>query len=180
MGYSAARAEEARPAPASATSSFFTMNDLRASKKNDSRYYNTRKSQRHGDGSRKCSACRTPGPARREPRPASGPEPSFLLFLAFGRLPGERKGREHVARLVLHLILHLDEQPAALLDVVVHHVLQGRGLHAHQLGPGFGAEMLLVQALRLLGHAILDVHQHLDVLFQERAHHTLHGMAVEA
>ncbi|CAM5217501.1 hypothetical protein CDEF62S_02759 [Castellaniella defragrans] len=40
--------------------------------------------------------------------------------------------------------------------------------------------MLLVQTLRLLRHAILDIHEHLDVLLQKSSHHALHGVAIEA
>src|SRR3954462_13903085 len=75
----------------------------------------------------------------------------LLLFrigfvLLAGRKAGEREAGEHVARLVLHLVLELREHLLALLHVGLHQALHGGTLEVHELAPEFlrGARVVAV------------------------------------
>src|SRR3954468_21124772 len=59
----------------------------------------------------------------------------IVLVLLAGGEAGESKAGEHVARLVLHLVLELREHLLALLDVRLHQALHRRPLQVHELGP---------------------------------------------
>src|ERR1700754_2387411 len=79
-----------------------------------------------------------------------------------------------------HLLLHLQEHLARLIEVVPHQPLHDRCLAVQELGPHLGALLgRVVQALALLGQAVLDVGEGRPVLLEVRTHHPLHRMAVE-
>src|SRR5216683_5658569 len=99
--------------------------------------------------------------------------------------PGEaREGEagEHVARLVLQLLLHLQEHVAALLHVRRDEALHGRALEAHELLPQLLVEFggLPVELLRLFLHALLDLAEQLHVALEVRTEHPLHRVPVGA
>src|SRR5438046_4470551 len=83
-------------------------------------------------------------------------KPTFGLLVAFALVallasgePGEGKAGEHVARLVLHLILELLEHLLALFHVGLHQALHRRALLVHELRPELlrGARVVGVHAL---------------------------------
>src|ERR1041384_5302238 len=58
-----------------------------------------------------------------------------LVALLARRETGEGEAREHVAGLVLHLLLELREHLLALLHVRLHQALHRRPLQVHELRP---------------------------------------------
>src|SRR5438874_12691848 len=106
-----------------------------------------------------------------------------LVFVFAGRRKaGEGKSREHVASLVLHLLLELREHLLALLDVGLHQALHRRPLQVHELRPELlgGAGMVAVNLLRLFVQRPLDVLERLDVELEVCAYNAMHGVAVSA
>src|SRR3954469_4623707 len=75
---------------------------------------------------------------------------ALVALLARGET-GEGNAGEHVARLVLHLVLELAEHLLALLHVSLHQALHGRTLQIHELRPEIlrCARVVAVHALRL-------------------------------
>src|SRR5260370_36609585 len=94
----------------------------------------------------------------------------------------ERETGEHVARLVLQLLLHLQEHAAALLHVRRDEALHGRALEAHELLPQLLVEFggLPVELLRLFLHALLDLAEQLHLALEVGPEHSLHRGAVGA
>src|SRR5918912_2453575 len=87
----------------------------------------------------------------RETNPTLG-----LVFALVALLPrretGEGEAGEHVAGLVLHLLLELLEHLLRLLHVRLHQALHRRALQVHELRPELlrSARMVTVDLLRLL------------------------------
>src|SRR5689334_14334980 len=95
---------------------------------------------------------------------------------------GKLECAEDVTRLLLQLLLHLEERLRALLKIARHQSLDRRSLHLDELAPGIGIEHWVVAefaAQRLLLQASLYFHERLNVLLQIRAHHPLHRVSVE-
>jgi len=105
-----------------------------------------------------------------------------LLFPVCSRQPAERKIAKHVARLFLHLLLHVEKGVCALFQIVRHQPLDGRPLHLYELGVGLRVQNRgfphFVNALLL--QPALDFHEGLDVFLQVVPHHFLQGVSIEA
>src|SRR5436190_24160712 len=96
----------------------------------------------------------------------------FRIALALPWESRERKAREHVARLALHLVLELREHLLALLYVGLHQALHRRPLQVHELRPQLlrAARIVAVDLLRLILHGLLQLLERFHVLREVRPH----------
>src|SRR5690625_1945867 len=107
--------------------------------------------------------------------------PALFVFVIFGLVNRSRKGKlaKQVHALIARLFLHLHKQLLALLDIIVHGILQNRRLDSHELCPSLGTKLPTIKVFRLLGHSFLHLDKSLKVFFQITTHDPLHGATIK-